>query len=194
MFDDEPRLTDENRPNCPACGTGMKCHDCEYVGPRADDVYEGWMLLTHFHRWETVTQVHRQRYGPISIYTTESGNQPWRYWREDKITGQPPRTAARHGSPEIRLVEGYGRDGRMWLCATQSTVISPSFSNSADLANASYVRAEHAWFVRRRPAGADEDEVTRCDSKAKARAQLKTLGRQLAKTMKVKFNPGDKAA
>jgi hypothetical protein len=191
---DEVRITDANRPACPACGCGTKCTDCEDLRPNAEEIgdYGDWQIRSPFGRWEDVVRVVRPRFGQLSIFTKQSGDQPWRYWATEKVNAVQRVTYS--GDPEIRLLEGHGRDSLMWLTATQSTTISPKVGGSAELAFANYIRDEHCWKVSHRRGDAENPEIIVCESKAKARSKLKELGRAYAKTMGVKFNPTGEAA
>lgn len=190
MFDDEVKITDDNRPACPACGLGTRCHDCEDLRPTAEVIsdYGDWQIRTPFGRWEDVVRIERPKFGRLAIWTKQSGDQPWRYWRSEKVDAV--RRVTYSGTPEIRLVENYGRDAMMWITATQDTVVSPRIHSAAELATAVYIRDEHGWKISHRPGSEEEPTIITCESKAKARSLLKALGRAYAKTMGVKFNPG----
>jgi hypothetical protein len=179
-------IGDTSQPVCPQCGTVMHCHDCEDQRPTAGDVEAGWRLRTHLGRWETVATVVHPPYQQVRIYTEESGTHQWRYWATTRVTANPPE-ATYPGEPEVRFLDST-RDNAMWLTATSSTTVHPGLSLESELGYARYQRDDHCWVVTHRPG--DEQIVTVAPSKAKARTQLKKIGRDYARTLGVRFNPG----
>lgn len=192
LRDDEPRLTDQNRPACPQCGVGMRCLDCEYedLKPEASELYAGCRLLTPFGRWETVSRIVSPKFGRMTIFTEESGGRPWRYWRTSKVRYTKPLASQEDGTPELRMVQQYGRDGAMYLVATRSTIHNPSLSGAVELAYARYNRTA-GWNIVYYPDPETDLHTTEpAGSKAKARTRIRQLGKQYAKEMGVAFNPG----
>jgi hypothetical protein len=170
-------------PRCPGCGAEMKCLGCDDIRPRAEDLGRGWLLRSPLDRVETVTRVERDAsYGPLRVWTAETGDHPWLYWHAAKVDAVRPLQRLR-GEPEIRIVEHSGRDGPMYAVATSSTVHSPVRDSAAALVEAVYSKST-GWTVAHRPDGGDVVTVA-CESKAKARTALMAAARQHAKALKI---------
>lgn len=183
---EEIRLTDANRPSCPACEGKMSCTDCDDMRPRAERIYAGCRLLTPLHRWEKVTETERPKFGKMIIRTEESGPVPWRYWPTDRIRFTEPETA-NGGEPEVRMMSGYGPFGIMHLAATSSSFGMPSISSSNELAHARYDKQNRKWVIVHYPDDSHDHTTIEADSKAKARTALRRLGKEYAKKLGVAF-------
>jgi hypothetical protein len=179
----------EPRPGCPDCGIKLVCPDCDDTRPTAEQMYEGWRILSPFHRWETVTLVRDEfgPYGPVLIWTKElgPGAQPWRYTRWTKMDAiRPP--FVMHGTPEIRVYEHSWPDGPIYAVATMDTVVTMDLVPEGLLVQATTPGRGKGWTVSHRPVVGEGPVVIACPSKAKARTQVRALARAYAKTMHVK--------
>lgn len=185
----------ETKPRCEGCGAELKCPGCDDTRPTADDVYRGWMLLTPFGRWEEITKTEQaNQYAPVYIWTKQTGEKrPFRYWRWTKVDARRPlETYA--GDPEVRVIEQEWRDGAMYAVATHSRSGRgiPGGSDGGVLVEARDAGRGQGWTVTHHPSpDSDDPEAIRCESKAKARSEVRRLGRQYAKDMGVKFRLPD---
>lgn len=185
-------MTDNARPQCPNCGAGLKCPSCDDLRPKAEEVYDGWRILSPFDRWELIERVDRPggEYGPVLIYTAEVGPaQPWTYPRWVKVDATPPLLQL-NGTPIVRVYEAEWADGPMYAYACLDTDHRrrrlPGGSDAGVLVEARTRGRGHPWQVQHRPGGAPEIVVTEHDSKAKARSELRRLAREFARLYKVK--------
>jgi hypothetical protein len=165
------------------------CPTCGDTRATANQIWAGWRLRTPLGRWENVARVEQPRgeYGPVLIWTEETGDQvPFRYWRLAKVDARPPELTF-HGQPELRVHEMSWRDGPIYVIPTMNTFAAPLGGGEHVLVEARHVKGE-GWQVVHRPDPMTDDVVViRFANKAKARAEVRRLGREYAKKMGLKL-------
>lgn len=172
-------------PQCPSCGAGLKCPGCDDIRPTAEDLHTGWQFRSPVDRWETVERTDSTGYGPVRIWTKETGpDYCWLLWRHTKLEATRPPLHL-HGTPEIRIVEYEWRDGPMYAVATISTHRQPDTFNA--LVEARHGGRGKGWIVTHRPNGNGDPVVIECASKAAARTSLRAAAKLHAKALGVKL-------
>ena len=179
------------RPRCPDCDDRrLVCVDCDEQRPKAEDLYQGWRLLTPFGRWETVTDAKSVGpYGPVVISTKETPGYPWRYYASERVTATPPEQRWTHGTPEIRVIEyTWSRDAPMYVIATTDSSHNRTvpLNSPSTLVQASFRGSGQGWGVQHRPDPMGDAVTIECPNKAKARSTMRALAREYAKKMGVK--------
>lgn len=180
-------MTKTERPRCPDCDEhDLVCPNCDDNRPTASDVDAGWRILSPFDRWETVARTEGGGFSRVLIWTEETGpDQPWWYFPWSKLHAIRPEWTP-HGRAVIRVVEHRWPDSPMYAIACIDTNHDPDYVDpSGVIVQASTPGRGKGWTVSHRPGG--EVAVVVCDSKAKARSELRRLARQYAKTMGVKL-------
>ncbi len=177
------------KPQCEGCGATLVCVGCDDVRPQAEDIYKGWRVRTPFGRWETVERVAQaNEYAPVLIWTQETGEVPWRYPRYRRLDARRPEETYGTGRPELRAVElSYDRAAPMFVVATREGWREGWQESECVLVEARFDGTARGWTVRHRPDLEGEPVVLRRPSKAAARGELRRLGREYAKRMKVRF-------
>lgn len=173
-------------PTCLNCGGDKKCPGCDDIRPKAENLAEGWQIMSPLDRWEMVTRVEQaNEYAPVRVWTDKTGpNYSWLIPHHRRVDAAAPPVRF-HGTPEIRIVEyGYSRDAPMYAIPTLDTTYNPE-PISGPLAEARYQRGE-GWTVTHRPDGGGEPVVVTGLSKAKARTVLRSAAGQHAKALGVK--------
>lgn len=186
------------RPKCPECEYQLTCTNCDRPKddrPKAEKLYAGWVLRTPFDRWETIERVEQVvNYGPVRIWTKETGpGFAWSYNRWTQVDARPPLRHDRHGTPEVRIIDGGRGYTRMYAIAILDTAnygwVPKSPSVLVEAASAGHGKG---WWVVNQ-AGAEYTEsgypAEKYEglTKDQARSKLIRLGRAHAKALKVKF-------
>ncbi len=178
------------RPKCEDCGTDLVCESCDDTRPKAEKLDAGWLILSPFNTWETVTKVEQANgYAPVRVWTAERGGEfSWEYPRWRKVDARKPLTKWLHGEPEIRAAVGKDRT-RMWVAATTDTTRHgwnyPEYESI--LAEAGHEGRGKGWWVRVAPGMGVMDAPTfRGLTKDQARSELKRRAKEFGKALKVK--------
>ncbi len=194
----------EATPRCPSCESRtLVCPGCDDTRPAADELYTGWMIVSPFNRWETVTRTERHQYGQILVYTDQTGDGfAWTYHASDRVTAVRPLLMST-GKPQIRIIEYAWADGPMYALATTSSVVAVNYEASQCLVEARHLGRGKGWVVSHRRNGSSPprfDDATETNvvtdhvaTKAQARAALTRAARQIGKQLQVEvYVPGKK--
>ncbi|WP_320069140.1 hypothetical protein [Micromonospora sp. RTGN7] len=179
------QVLDGREPTCRICGGSKKCVGCDDIRPVAEQVAQGWQVVSPLGRWETVERVERAtEFSAVRVWTDRTGpGYSWSIppWRKLDAAAPPRRC---HGVAEVRVWEhDYARDAPMYAVITLDTIHRPDTEHP--LAQASYSR-EAGWAVTHRPDGGEVVVIDCGRSKAAARTALRAAARQHAKALGVR--------
>ncbi len=182
----------DRKPECGDCGNALTCPDCSREKdprPTADKLYPRCQVRSPLGRWETVTRVHRDGYGPFWVWTKEAGDDfAWHYAVWEKIDMVHPLPSSEGDPvPEVRVVEWAGADGHMYAIAIgtgRTYGLIPSMS--ATLVESRSVRGQ-GWWVAAAGTPGEQIKVEGL-SKAQARSKVRALARAYAKQLGIKVN------
>lgn len=178
------------RSGCESCGSELTCRNCDDNRPTAADLYAGWKLRTELGTWETVKRVaQKNEYAPVFVWTQERPDFAWEYTRYCKVDAVAPAIKI-NAAPEVRFLDSDG-DMSMHVVAGVDTTrygwtLAPS---QGTFAMAAFAGRGKGWWIQAQRGNGERDEAARAQglSKSEARAELKKIGREFAKRLKVKF-------
>lgn len=183
-------MNEPKQPNCEECGSELQCRNCNDTRPKAENIYAGWRLLTPLGTWETVARIKQENdYSPVFVWTEERPDFAWEYARWKKVDAVSPGIRL-HGTPEVRFWGGIDRGTSMMVCAILDTEhLSWSMPGERILAQAGNGGRGIGWWIQAQDGSGEAKlkAVAKGLTKDQAKAELKRLGRDFAKRLKVKF-------
>lgn len=157
--------------------------------PTADRLGEGWRWLSPANRVETVTRVRWSEHSSyVTIWTDRVRGDPgWWVHGATHVDAAPPDYPSA-GTPKVLRMIDTGRmrnsGSRLWVVLDYEQARWPWSSSWTDMG----IHAEHlgqgkGWTVQYRPTAESPIVVEDIPDKAKAKARVAALMRELAKAM-----------